>query len=147
MNKCSSIFGQILQLFSRTEFQGAVRELRAERGAKGFSCWDQFVAMLFCQVGQAHSLREISGGLASCLGKLKHLGVDKAPYRSTLSYANEHRPWQLYEALFYQLLQKCHAAVSKKVVAFALSLLAASRQLSRFALSSLTCGMLEVSTS
>jgi len=109
MNKCSSIFGQILQLFSRTEFYGAVRDLRAERGAKGFSCWDQFVAMLFCQVGQAHSLREISGGLASCLGKLKHLGVDKAPCRSTLSYANEHRPWQLYEAVFYQLLQKCQA--------------------------------------
>ena len=109
MNKCSSIFGQILQLFSRPEFYGAVRDLRAERGAKGFSCWDQFVAMLFCQVGQAHSLREISGGLASCLGKLKHLGVDKAPCRSTLSYANEHRPWQLYEAVFYQLLQKCQA--------------------------------------
>jgi hypothetical protein len=65
--------------------------------------------MLFCQVGQAHSLREISGGLASCLGKLKHLGVDKAPCRSTLSYANEHRPWQLYEAVFYQLLEKCQA--------------------------------------
>jgi hypothetical protein len=70
--------------------------------------------MLFCQLGQAHSLREISGGLASCLGKLKHLGVDRAPCRSTLSYANEHRPWQLYEAVFYQLLQKCQAQAKGK---------------------------------
>jgi hypothetical protein len=62
--------------------------------------------MLFCQLGQAHSLREICGGLASCLGKLKHLGIEEAPSRSTLSYANEKRSYRLYEAIFYQLLEK-----------------------------------------
>lgn len=107
MNKFSSIFGQILQIFSRAEFYRAVKLTDAEKGAKGFTCWQQFVAMLFCQLGQAHSLREICGGLASCLGKLKHLGVNNAPNRSTLSYANEHRPWQLYQRVFYQLLDKC----------------------------------------
>jgi len=76
INKFSSIFGQILQIFSKKEFYKAVIETRAERWAKGFTCWQQFVAMLFCQIWQAHSLREITGGLASCLGKLKHLGVD-----------------------------------------------------------------------
>jgi hypothetical protein len=84
-----------------------VEATRADRGAKGFDCWDQFVAMLFCQLGQAHSLREICGGLASCFGKAKHLGIQKAPKRSTLAYANEHRPWQLYEKLFYQILGRC----------------------------------------
>jgi len=84
-----------------------VEATRADRGAKGFSCWEQFVAMLFCQLGQAHSLREICGGLASCLGKARHLGIQKAPKRSTLAYANEHRPWQLYEKLFYQILGRC----------------------------------------
>jgi len=106
-NRFNSIFGQILHLFSKREFFETVYETRAERGAKGFSCWDQFVAMLFCQLGQAHSLREICGGLASCFGKAKHLGLQGAPKRSTLSYANEHRPWQLYEKIFYQLLYKC----------------------------------------
>jgi len=107
MNRFSSIFGQILQLFSKREFFETVHKTQAEKGAKGFSCWDQFVAMLFCQLGQAHSLREICGGLASCFGKAKHLGLQAAPKRSTLSYANEHRPWQLYEKVFYQLLGKC----------------------------------------
>jgi hypothetical protein len=107
MNKFSSIFGQILQIFSRIEFQNVVIELKAEKKAKGFTCWEQFVAMLFCQLGQAHSLREICGGLATCLGKVKHLGINAAPCRSTLSYANERRPWQLYEKTFYQLLGKC----------------------------------------
>jgi hypothetical protein len=107
MNRFSSIFGQILQLFSKREFFDIVHKTQAEKGAKGFSCWDQFVAMLFCQLGQAHSLREICGGLASCFGKAKHLGLQAAPKRSTLSYANEHRPWQLYEKVFYQLLGQC----------------------------------------
>ena len=107
MNKFSSIFGQILHLFSRREFFEAVQATGSEHGAKGFACWDQFVAMLFCQLAQAHSLREICGGLASCFGKAKHLGLKKAPKRSTLSYANEHRPWQLYERIFYHLLSRC----------------------------------------
>lgn len=114
MNKFSSIFGQILQLFSKREFYEAVQETGSEKGAKGFTCWQQFVGMLFCQLGQAHSLREICGGLASCLGKLKHLGVAAAPNRSTLSYANEHRPWQLYEQLFYRFLSRCQAPVGEK---------------------------------
>ena len=100
MNRFSSIFGQILHLFSKREFFETVHVTQAERGTKGFGCWDQFVAMLFCQMGQAHSLREICGGLASCFGKAKHLGLHSAPKRSTLSYANEHRPWQLYERYF-----------------------------------------------
>jgi len=114
MNKFSSIFGQILQIFSKKEFYRAVIETRAEKGAKGFTCWQQFVAMLFCQLGRAQSLREISGGLASCLGKLRHLGIDSAPNRSTLSYANEHRPWQLYQKVFYELLDQCKTLVKGK---------------------------------
>ncbi len=64
----------------------------------------QFVAMLFCHLGRAQSLREICGGLAASEGKLRHLGLPDAPKRSTLAYANEHRPWQLYRTVFYQLL-------------------------------------------
>jgi hypothetical protein len=70
--------------------------------------------MLFCQLGRAQSLREICGGLAASEGKLKHLGLPRAPSRSTLSYANEHRPWQLYETIFHQLLEKCQGAAASQ---------------------------------
>lgn len=110
MNRVCSIFSQLLQFFPRLEFEQAVRETRAERHARGFTCWGQFVAMLFCQLGQARSLREICGGLASCEGKLKHLGVPRAPNKSTLAYANEHRPWQLYQKVFQILLARCQQA-------------------------------------
>jgi len=63
--------------------------------------------MLFCQLGQAHSLREICNGLASCFGKLRHLGISRGPKRSTLAYANEHRSWELFQEVFYALLSRC----------------------------------------
>lgn len=113
MSKFCSIFSQLLQLFSRIEFQQAVRETKAERHARGFTCWGQFVAMLFCQLGRAHSLREITGGLRSCEGKLKHLGMT-APSRSSLAYANEHRPWELYQKVFLQLLERCRMQVGER---------------------------------
>ena len=75
MYKVCSIFSQVLKLFSRGDFEQAVKEHKAERHARGFTSWGQFIAMLFCQVGRAHSLREICGGLACCEGHLKHLGV------------------------------------------------------------------------
>ena len=113
MNKFCSIFSQLLQLVPRHEFQEAVKKTRAEHHARGFTCWGQFLAMLFCQLGRAHSLREISGGLRSCEGKLKHLGIT-APSHSTLAYANEHRPWKLYEEIFLQLLGRCQSQVRGK---------------------------------
>ena len=117
MTRFCSIFNQLLQLFPRTDFQHAVHETKAERHARGFSCWDQFVAMLFAQLGRAHSLREICGGLASCEGRLAHLGVT-APRRSTLAYANAHRPWQLYQAVFYQVLARCREVAGAKPFRF-----------------------------
>src|SRR5881397_529819 len=107
------MFSQLLKLFPRTEFQGLVKRTHAERHARGFSCWGQFVAMLFCQLGRAHSLRGICGGLASCEGKLSHLGI-AAPSRSTLAYANAHRPWQLYRAVFDELLGRCQPLAKGK---------------------------------
>ena len=95
------MFNQLLQHFPRTEFAALVNKHGAERDAKGFTCWTQFVSMLFCQLGRADSLREICNGLACCLGRLVHLGIAKAPCRSTLSYANEHRPAALFEELFW----------------------------------------------
>ena len=107
MVRVCSMFSQILGWFPRLEFEAAVREHKAERHARGFTCWQQFVAMLFCQLGHAQSLREICGGLAATEGKLRHLGILKCPKATTLSYANAHRPWQLYQSLFYKMLERC----------------------------------------
>lgn len=101
MVSVSSLFSQLLHHFPKTQFASLVNKHRAERHAKGFTCWNQFVSMMFCQLARADSLREICNGLKCCLGKVKHLGINKATNKSTLSYANEHRPAALYEDLFY----------------------------------------------
>lgn len=100
MSGSCSMFSQILKLVPRLEFESLVNSTGAQVRSKGFSSWAQFVAMLFCQLGRAHSLREIEGGLKSCEGKLVHLGIE-APLRSTLAYANAHRPWALFEGVFH----------------------------------------------
>ena len=109
MNRVGSIFSQIMTLIPRLVFEAAVKKHGAERHARGFTSRTQFIAMLFCQLGHAQSLREITGGLAACEGKLRHLGVEEPPKRSTLSYANQHRPWQLYQTVFHDLLTRCQA--------------------------------------
>jgi hypothetical protein len=101
-------------LFPREQFQQAVQKHKAERHARGFTCWGQFVAMMFCQLGSAKSLREICQGLAASEGKLRHLGIPVGPSRSTLAYANEHRPWELYQTVFENLLQRCHSVAAGK---------------------------------
>jgi hypothetical protein len=113
-----SLFSQMLSLVDRHRFERLVREHKAERGAKGFSCWSQFVSMMFCQLAQAKSLREIIDGLACCEGKLRHLGLEASPKRSTLSYANGRRPWQLFEALFYSILEVARASAPGKRLRF-----------------------------
>jgi len=114
MVRTASCFAQALSLINRYEFERLVQKHGAAWRTKGFSCWDQFVAMLFCQMASACSLREICDGLATALGKLIHLGLKEAPRRSTLAYANGHRPWQLYRGIFEHVLGRCQTlAVSK----------------------------------
>ena len=94
------LFAQVLALVDRKDFDALARKHGVERASKGFGSWDQFVAMAFAQLSDAGSLRETILGLASASGKLRHLGIESAPCRSTLSYANANRAWQFFEDLF-----------------------------------------------
>ena len=113
MKRFCSIMTQLLHFFSRSEFHQEVQETKAERHARGFASWDHFVAMLFCQLADAQSLREIVGGLSSCEGRLEQFGM-KVPKRSTLAYANQHRPWELFRNVFYKTSERCRAELGHK---------------------------------
>lgn len=106
MVKSVSLFSQVLRQIPRDTFAKLVQKHRAEYQSKGFACWDQLVAMLFGHLAHADSLREICNGLRITLGRLRHLGVFRDPNKSTLSYANKHRPAGLYRELFFALLQR-----------------------------------------
>lgn len=106
MVQVASIFSQLLKEIPRCQFQGLVRKHGAERASKGFTSWKHLVSMLFCHLARAESLRDIENGLAATEGKLIHLGMDEAPAHSTLSYANAHRPPELFLDLFHLLLDR-----------------------------------------
>ena len=113
MVRCASLFSQLVALFGRIQFYEMVAKHGAVRYCKGFSSWDHFLAMLFCQLAQAKSLREICGGLACTMGKLRHLGMKESPKKSTLSYANAHRPCEMFRDLFYETVNRCKMAAPK----------------------------------
>ncbi len=104
-----SLFAQVLGLVDRRKFDALASEDAVEKSSKGFGSWLQFVAMLFAQLSDAASLREISLGLASASGKLRHLGVDSAPSPSTLAYANAHGDVPIFvkTLMISQHIQSC----------------------------------------
>ena len=113
-SKGTSLFAQMLQYFNRNEFRTIVQKYRGDKAVKGFTTWDQFVSMLFCHLARAQSLREICGGLKSCLGKLSHIGMKNPPTRSNLSYANSKRSWEIYQGIFFQLLNRVQSGWTGK---------------------------------
>ena len=112
MSHNHTILGQMLQMFSRFQFQKAVNETQSEYHARGFRSWNHFVAMLFGQLSGQDSLRGIEAGLASQAQSLYHFGV-RPVHRSTLSYANEHRSHELFKKLFEWMLSQCQPVAPK----------------------------------
>jgi len=117
MHHNNTILGQMLKMFSRYEFQESVIETGAEYHARGFTSWNHFVAMLFGQLAGQDSLRTIEAGLATQSKALYHLGINPT-HRSTLAYANEHRPHELFKKVFFHMLSKCQEIAPKHKFAF-----------------------------
>jgi hypothetical protein len=112
MHHHNTILGQMLQMFSRYEFQKAVSETGTEYHSRGFSSWNHFVSMLFGQLAGQDSLRGIEAGLATQSENLYHLGV-RPIHRSTLAYANAHRSHELFKKTFLWMLSKCQEIAPK----------------------------------
>lgn len=101
-----SLFGQILTQLDRYSFKEIVRRYQSDKHSKGINSWTHFVSMIFCQLANANSLRDISNGLRSAAGNLNHYGVGRAPMKSSLSYINKHRTWEVFRDYYYALYQK-----------------------------------------
>jgi hypothetical protein len=85
------------------EFRRCVERYRGDIRLRGFSCWDQYLAMAFAQLTYRESLRDIEACLRSMQGKLYHLGFRGKVARSTLADANESHDWRIF-ADFAQVL-------------------------------------------
>ena len=103
MNVGQTVFAQLVGHLSAYEFQKCVARYRGDSHGRGFSCWDQYLAMAFAQLTYRESLRDIEACLRSVSGKLYHVGFRGQVARSTLADANETHDWRIY-ADFAQVL-------------------------------------------
>ena len=100
-----TLFSQIIKRLDRRKFDKLVKERNSDKHQKGYTSWIHLVSMLFCQFAKSQSLRDISYGLKSATGNLNHLGISKAPSKSTIGYQNKHRGWELFRDYYYCLLE------------------------------------------
>jgi len=99
-----TLFSQIISKLDRGIFNKLVKQKQTDKHQKGFTSWTHLVSMLFCQFAKSQSVRDISNGLRSATGNLNHMGIDKAPSKSTISYQNKRRDWELFREYYYSLL-------------------------------------------
>jgi hypothetical protein len=103
MNVGRTVFAQLIEYLPSKEFQKCVVRYDGDSRLRGFSCWDQLLAMSFAQLTYRESLRDIEACLRSMSGKLYHMGLRGKVARSTLGDANEVHDWRIY-ADFAQVL-------------------------------------------
>lgn len=99
-----ALFGQIVTKLDRFGFARLVEKHKANKHAKGYDSWTHLISMVFCHLAKSQSVRDISNGLRSATGNLNHLGVEKAPSKSSISYQNKHRDWRVFKDYYFHLL-------------------------------------------
>jgi transposase len=103
MNAGRTVFSQLIEHAPGKEFQKCVTRYRGDSHPRGFSCWDQYLAMAFAQLTYRESLRDIEACLRAMGAKLYHMGFRGKVARSTLADANESHDWKIF-ADFAQIL-------------------------------------------
>ena len=98
-----TLLAQIVNLIDRHAFQEIVNELEADKYSKGYTAWDQLIWMLLCQLGDCHSIRDISNILASLQGNLNHMKLSRPPSKSTIAYQNSKRNSDVFKRLYFKL--------------------------------------------
>jgi Transposase DDE domain/Domain of unknown function (DUF4372) len=105
MGHVNTIFHQILSFVRRNQFQALADQLEADRYVKNFNSWNHLVTMIFSQAADKDSLRDLEGAFNAQANSLYHLGA-KPVHRSTISDANNRRPWQLFQQTYDHLLRR-----------------------------------------
>jgi hypothetical protein len=96
MNEGRTVFSQLISFLPDREFRRCVERYDGDAWLRGFSCWEQFLAMAFAQLTYRESLRDIEACLGAVGGKLYHMGFRGRVTRSTLADANERHDWRIF---------------------------------------------------
>lgn len=106
------VLSQILEVIPGSIINAANRKHKSNRYYKKLPLRVHLVSLLYGVFSYCNGLRELCEGMLACEGKLAHLGLDKAPARSTISDANSKRSYQVFETIYNELLKKYHSFIS-----------------------------------
>lgn len=104
MNQGKYVFAQLTEFLPRRVFDGMVEKYKGNRYVKYFTCWNQLLVMIFGQLSNRDSLRDLIVSLDAHSQKSYHLGFGKSVTRSNLAKANESRDYRVFEELAYYLI-------------------------------------------
>ena len=100
-----TLFAQIISQLPKEKIRRIIKKSGTDKHSKGYNTWSQFVSMIFSQFSGCDSVRDISNGLKSATGNLNHLGISRAPSKSTVAYQNARRDSSVFREIYYMLLR------------------------------------------
>ena len=107
MNKDKYVFAQLLEYLDYDKFRHLVDKYDGNRYVKHLTCWNQLLALMFGQLGNRESLRDVIVALEAHRSKCFHLGLGRKPIaKTTLATANQNRDYRIFEEFaFYMMAQ------------------------------------------
>ena len=109
MNQDKYVFAQLTSFLNRTQFNNYVRKYDGNKYVKHFTCWNQLLAMMFGQLSNRESLRDLIVAFEAHRSKQYHLGLGREPIaKTTLASANQNRDCRIFEDFaFYMMKEAC----------------------------------------
>ena len=107
MNKDKYVFAQLIEFLNNDKFRRLVDKYDGNRYVKHLTCWNQLLALMFGQLSNRESLRDLIVALEAHQSKCFHLGLGRKPIaKTTLATANQDRDFRIFEEFaFYMMAQ------------------------------------------
>ena len=124
MHKDPFVFSQLAQFLNRSKFNRIVaryngdkyvKSYNGNKYVKSYTCWNQLLTMMFGQLSNRESLRDLIVALEAHAGKVYHLGIGKSVTRSNLSKANEQRDYRIFEEFAFFMIAEARKRRIQKI--------------------------------
>ena len=106
MHKDKFVFSQVIVFLDRNKFNYIVRKHDGDKYVKHFTCWNQLLSLMFGQLSNRESLRDLIVSLDAHHSKYYHLGMGRNVSRSSLARANQDRDYHIFEEYAYYLVNE-----------------------------------------
>lgn len=107
MNISKYVFSQLTSFLNRRQFNDYVRKYHGDHYVKHFTCWNQLLALMFGQLSNRESLRDLIVALEAHQSKCYHLGLGRKPIaKITLATANQNRDYRIFEDFAFYMMEQ-----------------------------------------